>query len=249
MLKKTEDIKEHYDSDKLIQGYIKNRFSKPLGRFIHEKEIDVVNSVIRKVKPDTILDLACGPARLTIDIDETLFKKGVAFDNAQNMLDYAKARLKSKGKLKKWKLVQGDAFKLDVKEKFDLVYTFRFFRHFDKEDRNKILKKLYSKMNKDAILITDMANKHFTKKSLRKSSEKVEVVDFKVSKQEFVKELEEAGFKVEQVVHLVNQYKLQVNASRLYFIGMKNCPVKLIKLFEKMYSRNPQDFIFIAKKQ
>ena len=242
MLKEKNDIKDHYDSEGLIKGYVKNRFSKPLGRFLHERETSIVNSYIKKYNAENVLDLACGPARLTVDINA---KNGTAFDNAKNMLNVAKKRLKGKN----WKFIQGDAFNLKLKNKYDLIYSFRFFRHFDKEDRKKLLANVHSHLNDNSIFITDMANKNFIDRSIKQSNEKIDVVDYKIKEKEFIQELEEAGFEIIEVDTVINHYNLQVNASRLYYLNLDPIAMALIREFERYSPITPQEFVFIARKK
>ena len=242
MLKEKQDIKSHYDSEGLIKGYVQNRFSKPLGKFLHERETSIVNLYIQKSNAESVLDLACGPARLTVDIET---KNGTAFDNAKNMLSVAKKRLKGK----KWKFVQGDAFNLKLKNKLDLIYSFRFFRHFNKEDRKSLLANVHSHLNDNSIFITDMANIKFRDRSLKQSNESIDVVDYKIEKKEFIQELEDAGFEIIEIDTVINHYNLQVNASRLYYLNLDSVAMALIREFERYPPFAAQEFVFIARKK
>lgn len=244
MLKTQSEIKNHYDSENLIQGYIRNRFENPLGKFLHERETSIVNKFISRYEAKKVLDLACGPGRLTVDINA---EKGFAFDHAKNMLKIAKKRLEARDKT--WTYLQGDAFKLKLKDKFDLIYSFRFFRHFDEKDRKKLLKNVYNHLDVNGIFITDMANLRFRDRSIKSSSEKIQVVDFKIRKKDFIKELEDAGFKILEVETVINHYNFQVNASRLHYLKLDTIAMSLIREFERYPPVIPQEFVFIAIKK
>ena len=82
------DLKEHYNKEEIAKSYEKLRFSSLAGQIEHFIEINLINSIIKKERPNLILEIATGPGRLTKDIK--LWNKGIGIDYSTNMLRLAR---------------------------------------------------------------------------------------------------------------------------------------------------------------
>ena len=76
MINTRENLKLLYQEDHIIEPYIDERFSKPLGRVQHCCQVDCVNRIIEEYNVKSVLEIACGPVRLTAEIKG--FEKGFA---------------------------------------------------------------------------------------------------------------------------------------------------------------------------
>ena len=76
-----------------------------------------------------MLEIAPGPARVTVDVADALPAPPVLMDASAQMLAEARNRMRANHR-RDPRLVQGDAFRLPFASGFDLVYSFRLIRHF-----------------------------------------------------------------------------------------------------------------------
>ena len=101
------------------------------------KQVAAVNRVIEEEQTENILEVAPGPARLATELKGV--RHGLMIDNSAAMLTVAKHRLEAAGIAHLWKLQKGNAFELEkIGQKFSLVFTFRFIRHFRQDERARL---------------------------------------------------------------------------------------------------------------
>ncbi len=100
-----DTIKSIYERKSVAERYVHSRFSRPLGVVQHRIQVQTVNDAIRAYKAKDILEIACGPARLTAHISG--FEKGVAIDNSSEMLSLAKRKIPNNHQ---WHFLRADAF-------------------------------------------------------------------------------------------------------------------------------------------
>ena len=125
------DLQQAYRDDTVARDYVANRFLTPLGRLLHDSQVEVVRDIIRRHHPRTVAEIAPGPARVTVDVAPALDKLTI-MDASLQMLGEARRRLTTAGTAARVRLVQTDAFKLPVRGQHDLVYSFRLIRHFER---------------------------------------------------------------------------------------------------------------------
>jgi len=65
MISEKAKIKTIYDQKTVAEEYIHTRFSRPLGAVQHRIQVQTVNDAIKTYNVKRILEIACGPARLT----------------------------------------------------------------------------------------------------------------------------------------------------------------------------------------
>ncbi len=101
----------------------------------------------------------------------------------------------------KWTLIKGDAFELPFeKNSFDVVLSFRFIRHFPKQDREKILKQAHRVLKPGGYLIFEALNKNmgsYAKKITsigKKNLFDKPIYDELWTREELKKELKDIGF-------------------------------------------------------
>ena len=204
----TEELKKYYQNKTCAQKYLDQRFSFPLGRILHEKQVSVVNHYISLTKPKKILELACGPGRVTLDVNPPNDAKCVAVDASEEMLAIARERLIANHK-QQWILKKEDIFLMNLKEKFDLIFSFRFIRHFRKRDRIKIYKTVKKHLANDGFFIFDVVNKEVSLPlRLKEGLDKYPVYDKLYTRDEFLKEMREEGFLVKELIPTHPRYSL-----------------------------------------
>jgi len=242
-----ELIKSLYQDDSVASGYIDERFSKPLGRVQHKIQVELINDVIRRYQIDNVLEVACGPARLTPEVEGII--NGVAIDTSYQMLEIARRRMKNHGE---WQFVNGDAFNLNFERNFNLVYSFRFIRHLKFIERNKIYDQIREVLTPRGLFIFD-AIRYEKPMFLRKyeSRGKILVYD-KVykNKTELQNELIDAGFRLVKLYPCIEHFYIQAFFSRISHI-LKNdrLGIQIIQFLEKIKTGHPLEWIVLCQKK
>jgi ubiquinone/menaquinone biosynthesis C-methylase UbiE len=150
------ELREAYRDETVARTYVENRFVEPIGALLHDRQLEAVLRVIDRERPQRILELAPGPARLTLDVARRSRTHGVMVDASGEMLAEAKRRLADDAD--RWRAVQGDAFALPVSGCVDLVYTFRLIRHFEAADRQRLYREIARVLRPGGLLVFDAVN-------------------------------------------------------------------------------------------
>ena len=156
MLKQPDEIRGAYSETQTAEQYIDKRFVSAWGSVLHAAQVRVLNDVIRTHGVKRVLELAPGPARLSRDV--TGFERGYLCEFNDSMLQVARQRLASANG--RWQIVRGDAFRLPFRPSLnlDLVYTFRFVRHFEATDRGALYHQIRSVLRDGGLFVFDAVN-------------------------------------------------------------------------------------------
>ena len=149
-------IRNAYRDDQVAREYIHRRFREPLGALLHARQVACVRDLIRRRRAVDVLEIAPGPARLTVDVAPSLPQGGTLMDASAQMLEQARRRMEAAGA--RWRFVQGDAFALPFGAGFDLVYAFRFIRHFETADRCRTYREIHRVLKPGGVLVFDAVN-------------------------------------------------------------------------------------------
>lgn len=242
-----EKLARLYQKDHIAKSYIDERFSRPLGRVQHRCQVDCINRIIEKYKARHLLEIACGPARLTAEVKG--FEEGIALDRSDAMLEIAKSRTPAE---LPWQFVKGDAFNLNFERKFNLIYSFRFIRHFKLKERNKIYRQIKKILNPGGLFLFD-AIRHNKPLLLKKyeSGGKILVYDkaYK-NKAELQNELIDAGFEVVDLYSYIEHFYIQACISRIsHILGMDNMGFRTIRFLEKLKTSTPLEWTVLCQKK
>jgi len=249
-VKKASEVKEYYEDKSVVKDYSKKRFGDILGSFQHISQIDTVNHHINTTKSAKVLEIACGPARLTKDIFP--LEEGVAIDTSEEMLKEARKVMNESNKKNKWRFVKNDAFNLNFKkDEFDLIFTFRFIRHLHLKERVKIYDSIKKFMKPNGVLIFDVVNRR-KNVPIRKiiGEKKYAVYDVMYSEKEFKKEMKSNGFKVIDIIPMTKFFFMQWFIAKIFqAIRLRNVGMFFLKFLELLPSNNPLEWIAICKKE
>ncbi|MCX5679745.1 MAG: class I SAM-dependent methyltransferase [Candidatus Omnitrophica bacterium] len=245
--KTKDEIKKFYSSTDTSNKYIDKRFSSAVGRVMHERQVRFVNDAICKYSVKNILEFAPGPARVSADV--TGFEKGTMVEVNENMLLIAKERLEKRGILKYWQLILSDVFEFTPKEKFGLVYTFRFIRHFDLEMRRRLYSNIGYCLNEGGFLIFDVPNIKVIQ-PIREKKGPGEIYDELYTKDQFIEEMEDNGYRVLKMASVWSHYS-RIQYWIQIFLGPRwsQGAYFLIKLFENDNGKNPLEWIALCQKK
>jgi ubiquinone/menaquinone biosynthesis C-methylase UbiE len=190
------DIKTAYQDQALADEYIRARFEDPFGAEIHRQQLDRINRAIQRANPQSLLEIACGPARLTPELRHV--PRSIAVEQSPAMIAGAQERLRRHGAAH-WRLIKGDGFELPFREaSFDMVVTARFIRHFDPSDRQRLLAGIRRVLRPGGRLVFDVAHRSSYRWLLDKWGVAGSWVDdYWFERDELVGEMQENGFAVE----------------------------------------------------
>lgn len=141
----TINIEEYLDNvDHIYEEKIKKII--PNHSFFFKTIVDFIPEGNKK-----LFELGCGTGFIT----EKVLKsrpglKITCIDKSPWMLEI----LKNKPNLKDVQLILGNVFQNWPDDKYDIILTILNLHHFDEEGRSKIIKLIYSSLNKNGILIT-----------------------------------------------------------------------------------------------
>lgn len=85
---------------------------------------------------DSVLDLGCGNGRI-LKLFEEINIKYLGVDNNAELINDAREKYPDK------KFVHADILDFKIKEKFDVIFMVAVLNHFNKEQRKKIIDKIY----------------------------------------------------------------------------------------------------------
>ncbi|MEA3379000.1 MAG: class I SAM-dependent methyltransferase [Nanoarchaeota archaeon] len=241
---KKDQIETFYKNNNTVENYIDSRFKTPVGKNMHINQVKIINKIIKKSSPKKVLEIACGPGRLTSEINGAF--EGYAMDSSGGMLKIAKKRIKNN-----WEVFKGDAFNLQTNKKFDFVFTFRFIRHFKKEERKKIYSSIKKNLKPKGLLLFDAVNYNKSYKVRKRAGfHKYPVYDKLFTKKELIKELNENGFNVIRIYNVLNHLYIDTAISKLTsFLHLDSLGLNLINLLETKKSNNPLEWVVLCQKK
>lgn len=247
-LKGHKPIKEYYEQEDVASKYIDSRFANPSGRIQHIAHVKFIQSALEEYDVKRVLEIAPGPARLSkfIKVNGLM----IAVDRSMAMLKQAKEAINNCGKKSDWAFILSDAFSLPFKEKsFDCIYSFRFFRHFDFEDRKKLFSECHRVLKDSGILIFDMDNKNVVGR-LRKKAGMVEppIYDELFTSDELKDEATKNNFKQITIKGSYHCPQFLRTLDRFKKFGLGNAAFVCGTISNKIIKINPMEWLVIWRK-
>ena len=246
-----QNVAALYRDVEVAETYIRKRFSHAWSRLLHRKQVAEVNQVIRVYRPESVLEVAPGPARITTELEGV--RRGVMLEYSEAMLALAQWRLAAAGLNDVWELRHGDAFDLDrLQCQFDFVYTFRFIRHFQQSDRVRLYHGIAACLPRQGLFMLDVVNQTVRQKLDAKRPSKapgeLDVYDETYSPEMFCREVEAQGFEVLRLVSVVTHFALQSWISYRLDHRLPMVSDLLVRILEKVPSTQPLEWIALCQK-
>jgi SAM-dependent methyltransferase len=212
MLATESEIKKKYEDEATAKGYIAERFVSELNRLLHERQVEAIQSAIDQLRPGRVLEIAPGPGRLT----RCLRAPGPLVCLEYNAAMIAEGRAAT-GPGVNW--VRGNGFHLPFSPSFDLVYTFRFIRHFHRADRARLYGEIRRLLRPGGLFLMDAVNGRVSGPLRRAHPEAYPVYDKLYRKDELFAELVEAGFAPLSATPVQKFYRVQYQSQ--VFLGVR----------------------------
>lgn len=204
MISGIDGIRAAYQDAAVARRYVEERFTTPLGALLHERQSQLLRSVIARQAAPDVLEIAPGPARLTTHVID-LAGQLTLVDASAEMLGEAKHRLASMIVDTPYTLIRGDAFRLPFPERFDLVYSFRLIRHFGAEDRLRLYREAARVLKPGGRLVFDAVNRRVYD-ALPELVNGRNHYDASLDRQALCDELSTAGFDIESLDGVQHRY-------------------------------------------
>ncbi len=239
------DLKSYYQDKDVVDVYMERRTAQPLNGLLHRRQVDFLNEELSSRQARRILEIACGPGRLTAEV--VAGDRGVAVDASQPMLETAQRRT---GKsTDRWSFLRTDAFVLPFRdESFDAVYTLRFIRHFQEEDRHRLYREIQRVLRPGGIFLLDALNKNTSMPSrLERGLDHYKIYDVLYQPGEVEQELCAAGFKVHRVEGMLRHFPIQRRFNRLRF-RLGGLARIAINTLERLPGNQPSTWMVVCEK-
>jgi ubiquinone/menaquinone biosynthesis C-methylase UbiE len=246
VLKRPQEIRSAYSQTTTAEDYIDKRFVSAWGAVLHAAQVDVVNSVIRTHGVKQVLEIAPGPARLSRDVSG--FERGFLCEFNESMLQVARKRLE--GAPGRWRLIRADGFRLPLRPqaRLDLVYTFRFIRHFEAEDRALLYHEIRSVLKAGGLFIFDAVNvKVGVPARVQDGLAAYPIYDEFYTREALDRELIQHGFTPMSVTPVIRHMTLQQKIQVLVGPRSNALARRLIALLEHVPG-NPLEWVVVCRK-
>jgi len=232
---------------------VDQRFASAWGSVLHETQVKVLNDCVRTWGVKRLLEVAPGPGRLSIDVIG--FDEGYLCEANDSMLRVAGRRLRearerngtdpAKGR---WLLVRGDAFALPLQGPFDMVYTFRFIRHFAEGDRAALYAQIHALLREGGILVFEGVNIDVALPArVKEGLDKHPIYDELYRRDALLQEVRANGFEVVSLTAVIRHMTLQTWVQVLVGPRSHRVAKLLIRLLEYVPGQ-PLEWVVVCRK-
>lgn len=221
LVKGNDNIKYYYSQQKIAENYNDDRFKDyPMNLYnaFEREAVDVIIESLFTTKDLTLLDIATGDGRILDRL--TKYGECSALDNSKEML---KIVLNKYGDSENLKIIKGDYFNYELTDKFDVITSFRYIRHFEYSERKKIYEKIKLNLKDNGVFIFDIPNIEVELK-LREISgwSNFNIYDVFWTKETLAKEMNENGFELKYFIP-IGEKLMEVLP-----VGYRNKPVSWV---------------------
>lgn len=213
---------------------------------MHAAQVKVVNDVIQAHGVKRVLELAPGPARISRDV--VGFERGYLCEFNDAMLKVARRRLA--GATVDWQIVRGDAFHLPFKPSIalDMVYSFRFVRHFEADNRTALYRQVRSVLKDGGLFVFDVVNvKVGLPARTREAADHYPIYDEFYTPEGLKQELVEHGFTPLSLTDVMRHMTLQQQIQVLVGPRSNGLARELISLLERVPGQ-PLEWVAVCQK-
>jgi SAM-dependent methyltransferase len=201
--------------------------------------------VIRELKPDRVLEIAPGPARLTADLVPLLPQGATIMDASLQMLGEARRRLPAT----RWKALQGDAFALPFAGLFDLVYTFRLIRHFEAADRRRLYGEIARVLRPGGMLVFDAVNEAVSAPLRRRRPSEFKHFDALLRPDAVRAEVDTAGFDVVSMIGVQYRFPSLEKVQVLVAPRSRRLARGLMEAVDRFTGGEPLEWVVVCRRR
>ena len=245
-IERPDQLRRYYQDQGVATGYMDLRTTQPLNGVLHQRQVAFLNDALTRYAPATVLEIACGPGRLTTAMRGV--RRGVAVDSSAAMLATALGRMPAAAGA--WTFLRTDAFVLPFRaDSFDAAYTLRFIRHFHAVERGRLYAELRRVLRPHGVFIVDALNRDASYPyRLKRGLEHYPIYDELYRRDEIVAELQAAGFEVVRVAPMIRHAPLQRALNRLRRVRLDLVARALIGALEYLPETRPSGWMLLCRK-
>lgn len=240
MLATETELKDAYGGDAVATSYVQLRFASELHRLLHDRQVAAVQRVIQKIGPGRVLEIAPGPGRLTREIQAS--GRVVCLEYNEGMIRQGR---RACGQHVTW--TRGDGFRLPFAQCFDLVYSFRFIRHFHRADRSRLWSEVRRVLRPGGYLVIDAVNENVSRPLREAHPENYPIYDKLHHVDELRAEMTEAGFEVVALEGVQRHYRWQYLSQVLLGPRANWANRLVIRALERLPARHPLEWIALCR--
>jgi hypothetical protein len=172
---------------------------------------------------------------------------------SEEMLDVARTRLQAAGLSDVWEVRRGNAFDLGSSPvPCDFLYTFRFIRHFQADERVRLYQGFRKCLAAGGLLMFDVVNTVIRQRLDAREPERpagdLPVYDVTYAPEEFRTEMNTQGFEVVRMIPIVTHMASQSWISCTLDPRLPQMSRLLVRLLERLPSANPLEWIAVCRK-
>ena len=240
------ELKRYYQDKDVAEDYMRRRTGQPLNGVLYRRQVGFLNQHLAARAPGAVLEIACGPGRLTAAMRGV--RMGVAVDSSAEMLTTAQHRMN--GAAESWSFLRSDAFILPFQsESFDVVYTLRFVRHFQLPERQRLYQEVRRVLRPRGVFMVDALNRDVSyPHRVKRGLERYHIYDVLYRREEVEAELQEAGFRVAAMEGMIKHFSVQRFLNRLRRVNLDGLATALIASLEHVPGSNPSGWMLLCEK-
>ena len=247
MIKGQRNIQRAYQDEEVARQYVDRRFTSPLGAMLHARQAAAVRALIRAESIAHALEIAPGPARVTVDTAPQL-NRVTLIDASAQMLEEARRRLHARQLTARTTFVRGDAFHLPVRAGFDLAYSFRLIRHFTRDDRLRLYRQIAAVLRPGGWLVFDAVNADVSGPlRARAKPGEYEHYDALVRPDELRHELDETGFQLVSLQGVQHRIEL-LNRCQIYIAPRSARLARVVMNVVDRLGGKPLEWIVVCRR-
>jgi ubiquinone/menaquinone biosynthesis C-methylase UbiE len=202
------ELRQAYEGERIAAKYIDARFASELHRLLHDQQVRTIQQVMTQTRPKRALEIAPGPGRVLRDLKPSGVL--VCLEYNEGMIKCGRSACDGKAA---W--VRGNGFQLPFAPVFDLVYTYRFVRHFHRKDRERLYAEIRRVLKPGGTFIMDAVNERVARPWREADPEQFPIYDKLYRPDQLHDELTEAGLVPVQIQSVQKRYSWQYRSQVL----------------------------------
>jgi ubiquinone/menaquinone biosynthesis C-methylase UbiE len=235
------EIRKAYQGETIAARYVRERFTNELHGLLHARQVAAIQTTMDEIRPARSLEIAPGPGRLTREIRPT--GKLLCLEFNEGML--AEGR-RASGDRAMW--VRGNGFQLPFAQEFDLIYSFRFVRHFHEADRARLYAEIRRVLKPGGLFLMDAVNERISKPLRDANPEEYAIYDKLYRPDQLRQELAGAGLDLVKMAPVQKCFRWQAGCQWLVGPRCRWLNRLMIRTLELMPRREGLEWIVTCRR-